>query len=115
MIARNRILERLALDEAHRVERPAVAVLPQAVDGDDAGMFQAASDFRLAHEAAAAVRVVGVLVLNFLQRDLAVQLLIERDEDLADAAFAMWPQDVVAHARLAWLFRRGGGHATRSV
>ena len=49
------VLEAVAFDEAHGVEGPAVGVLAQAVDGNDAGMLQAAGDLGLQEEAGTAV------------------------------------------------------------
>ena len=87
------LLERVAADEPHGVIGPAVAVGPQAVDGDDAGMLQPAGDLGLQQEAGAAGRVVGVGVEDLLQRHLAMQLRVQRDEDGTQAAPRMGPQD----------------------
>ncbi len=92
------LLEAVALDEPHGVIRPAVAVGPQAVDRDDPRMFQAAGDLGLEQEAGAAGRVVGVLLQDLLDRHLAVQLLVERDEDGAQAAPGVRAQDAEALA-----------------
>jgi hypothetical protein len=80
------VLEALAPDEAHRVERPAVGIVAQAVDGHDAGVFEVAGDQRLAQEAAAELGVVGVPRLDLLQGDLAVELGVHRDMHLAEPA-----------------------------
>ena len=89
----NGLLERIALDEAHRVVRTADGIGAQAVDGDDAGVLQPAGDLGLGDEPLAADRVVGVLLQDLFQRHLAVQLAVERDEDGAEAAPGMGPQD----------------------
>ena len=89
----DRLLEAVAPDEPHRVVRPAAVVSPQAVDRDDAGVLQPAGDLSLEHEAPAAVRVVGVAGEDLLERDLAVELGVEGDEDGAQAAGGMGPQD----------------------
>ena len=87
------LLERVAADEPHGVVGPAVAVGAQAVDRHDAGVLESAGDLGLQQEALAANRVVGVTVEDLLERDLAVQLVIERHEDGAQAAPGMGPQD----------------------
>ncbi len=96
-----RVLQAVAADEPHRVERPAVGVRAQAVDRHDAGMLQAAGDLRLQQEARPAVGVVGVPLQDLLERHLAVQLLVVGDEDLAQAAWACgrrmrkrWPAEL---------------------
>ena len=89
----DRLLEVVPLDEPHRVVGPAAVVGPQSVDGDDAGVLQAAGDLRLHQEPLAADRVVGVLVEDLLERHLAVQFAVERHEDGAQAASGMRPED----------------------
>ena len=42
-----RLREAVAPDEPHRIERAAVGVVSQAVDGDDAGMLEPAGDLGL--------------------------------------------------------------------
>ena len=91
--ALDRLLEAVALDEPHRVVRPAVVVGAQAVDRDDPGMLQPAGDLGLEQEPTAAGRVVGVLGEDLLERDLAVELGVQGDEDGAQAAGGMGPQD----------------------
>ena len=86
-------LERIALDEAHCVIGMAVGIGAQAVDGYDSGVLQAAGDLGLGNESLATVRVVGVLRTDLLQRHLAVQLVIERHEDSAQAAPGMGPEN----------------------
>ncbi len=89
----DRFLEAAAADEPHRVVRPAVVVGPEAVDRDNARMLQAAGDLGLEHEPRAAGRVVGVLVEDLLQRDLAVQLAVERHEHGAEAPACVRAED----------------------
>ena len=75
------------------------------------GMLQPAGDLRFQHEARPALRVIGMPVLDFLQRHLAVQLLIERHGDLAQPALGVRPQDAETQAaggRLAHRRRRVG-------
>ena len=80
------VLEAVAPDEPHGVVRPAVVVGAQAVDRDDPGVLQPAGDLGLDEEPGPAGRVVGVAVVDLLEGDLAVQLLVEGDEDVAQAA-----------------------------
>ena len=87
------LLEVVAPDEPHGVIGPAVGVVAQAVDGDDPGVLQAAGDLGLDQEPGAAVGVVGVVVEDLLEGDLAVQLGVEGDEDLAQAALGVGPED----------------------
>ena len=87
------LLEAVAADEPHGVERPAVGVVAQAVDRDDPRVLQPAGDLGLQQEPRAAVGVVGVAVLDLLERDLAVQLLVVGHEDLAQAAAGVGPED----------------------
>jgi hypothetical protein len=89
----DRLPEAIALDEAHGVIRPAVGVVAQAVDRHDARVLQPAGDLGLQQEAGAAGRVVGLLVADLLEGDLAVQFLVEGHEDGAQAAPGVRPQD----------------------
>src|SRR5438876_377107 len=66
MEPRDRLLEAGPAHEPHRIERPAVVVDPQAVDGDDPGMLEPAGDLRLQQEPRTAVGVIGALGLDLL-------------------------------------------------
>ena len=83
----------VAPDEPHGVVGPAVAVVAQAIDGDDPGVFEAAGDLGLDQEAGPADRVVGVVVEDLLEGDLAVQLAVERHEDGTQAPLGVRPED----------------------
>ena len=87
------LLERFAADEPHGVVGAAVGVGAQAVDGDDAGVLQAAGDLGLDEEPPAAGRVVGVLLEDLLERDLAVQFAVEGHEDGAEPAAGVRAED----------------------
>ena len=87
------LLEAVAADEPHGVVRPAVAVGAQPVDRDDARVLQPAGDLGLEQEPLAAGRVVGVRLEDLLERHLAVQLAVQGDEDRAQAAPGVGPQD----------------------
>ena len=73
--------EAVAPDKPHRVKRPAVRIAAQAVDRHDSRVLEAAGDLGLDQKAPAARGVVGMPVEDLLERDLAVQLGVERDED----------------------------------
>ena len=75
--------EGLALDEPHRVVRPPVGVSPQAIDRHDARMLQPPGQPGLEQEPRLAERVVRVVSPQLLERDLAIELGIDRQEDLA--------------------------------
>ena len=88
----NGLLEAVPPDEPHGVVRTAIRVSAQAVDRDDPRVLQPAGNLRLQHEASAAGRVVGVPVKDLLERDLAIQLLVERHENGAQASLGMRSQ-----------------------
>ena len=56
-------------------------------------MLEPAGDLGLDEEAGAAVRVVGVSGEDLLEGDLAIELGVEGDEDGAQAAGGMGPED----------------------
>ena len=87
------LLEGVPPDEPHGVERPAVGVGAQAVDRDDPRVLQPAGDLRLGQEPGAAAGFVGVVVEDLLERHLAVQLLVQRHEDSAQAAAGVGAED----------------------
>src|SRR5206468_1077553 len=89
MEAGDRVLEALAavgLDEPHGVGDLVVGLPLHAVDRDDAGMLQPASGLGFEDELGPTSRVAAVAVLDPLQRDRPAQLLVNGDEDLAQAA-----------------------------
>ena len=91
----DRSFEVFALDEPHRIERPAPVVSTQAVDRNDTRVLQPPGDLHLQQEPLAKFRVVGEPVLKLLQGHLPVQLQIERDADPPDPAIGM----VAQHAK----------------
>ena len=64
----------------------AVVALAEVVNRHDAGVLETASDFRLLEKSGAAVGIVGVAVVEFFQRDFAVELVVAGDGDFAQAA-----------------------------
>ncbi len=109
---RDRHLERIALDEPHGVVGPALGIHAQAVDGNDAGVFQPAGDLGLGDEPLAADGVVGVLLQYLLHRHLAMQLVIQRHEHGAQTAPRVRPEDAEP---LAVGGRRAHSHAGCAV
>ena len=89
----DRFLEAVAADEPHGVIRAAVAVSAQSVDRDDTGVLEAAGDLGLDEEAVSAGGVVGAVVEDLLEGDLAVELGVEGNEDRAQAASGVRPED----------------------
>ena len=79
------------MHKSHRVIRTAVAVPAHAVNRHNAGMLQAPGDLSLAHESAAAARIVGVPGADLLERHFAMQFLVQRDKHLAESAMSVWP------------------------
>jgi hypothetical protein len=106
------VLEAFPLDQAHRIEGPAVGVMPQSVDRHDAGMLQPARDLGFDQETRSAVLVVRMALLDFLERHLAIQLVIVRDRNQAQAPLGVQPKD--AKARPGWIgVRSDGGRGGR--
>ena len=85
----DRLLEGLALDEGHGVERP-VVILPQAVDRHDAGVLEPGGDGGLAEEPPPR-RVVELVGPDPLQGHRAVQLLLVGGEHFPQAATGVVP------------------------
>src|SRR5262249_36342822 len=95
MILLDGLLQVLPTDEAHRVEGSAIGVAAKTVDGNDPRMLQAASDLRFHDEARTTLRQIGMTLLDFFQRDLAVQLFIHGHGYSAQSAFRMRAKDAV--------------------
>ena len=93
VIPLDRLPQAVSLDEPHRVVRSTIVVGAQAVDRHDARVFKPASDLGLDEEPLAAGRVIGVMVEDLLQRHLAVQLGVQRQEDGPQAPLGVRPQD----------------------
>ena len=79
-------LQRCPADQPHGVEVTPIVAAPQSVDRHHAGVFQPASDFRLHKEAFVKVSMLDPALEDLLQRDVAVELLVTGDEDLAQSA-----------------------------
>ena len=111
----DRLPERVPLDEPHGVVGPAAFVSPQAVDRDDAGVFQPAGDLGLEQEPTSAVRVVRVRVEDLLQRHLAVELGVEGDKDRPQTAPGVGPQHAEPQAIIGGGADGIAGRAVRVV
>ena len=94
----DRVFETVAVDEPHRVERPAVGICSQAVDRHDARMLELPGHFRFENESRAAARVVGVSRLNLLEGHLAMEFLVFGDEHFAEAALGMFANHAKSQA-----------------
>ena len=79
VIILNRNVQIHAMDKPHGIIRPPIGKLPEAVHRHHARVLQSACDFRLAYEPSAILAVIGMRRENFLERDFAVQLFVERD------------------------------------
>ncbi len=89
----DRAAEGLALDQPHRVVRPPVGISAQAVDRHDPRMLQPPGEPGLEQEPRLAGRVVRVVRPQLLHRDLAIELRVDRQEDLAQPPARMGPHD----------------------
>ena len=88
------VAQRLASDALHHVKEPAVGEPPGVVDRDDARVFEPGEDARLAAEPAFEARA-GERVRN-LDRHLALELIVDGEEDRSHAAATDFFDDRVA-------------------
>src|SRR5262249_47594614 len=91
--ALDRLLERLPFDESHRIIRAAIGMTAQAIDRHDPRVLQPPGDLRFQQEPRLADRVMGVVAPQLLQRDLAVQLGVQGQEDLAQPPARVGPDN----------------------
>jgi hypothetical protein len=104
--------EAVALDEPHRVIGTAAGIGAQPVNRDNSGVLQPAGDLGFHEEPLPAGRVVGVLVEDLLESDLAVQFLIQRHEHRPEPAAGVRPEDAEPQAVAG---RRADGVGGREV
>jgi hypothetical protein len=78
MKPRDSFLQALTPHETHRIKRPAIRVMSQPIHRHDAGMFQAACDLGLKQKPLSRFWLAGIELLYFFERDLAMQLFVER-------------------------------------
>ncbi len=90
--------ERAPLDELHR-EVPVGADLPEVVDLDDPRVVQPRGGPRLLEEALDVEVVLGELLGEELQRDVALERDVPRPEDASHPAPSQLLQDLVAPER----------------
>ena len=97
----DRLAEGAAADEPHGVERLVVlGPAGQLVDGDDVGVFELPGDLGLLEEPPPHLGVVGLLGLDLLEGDLAVEVGVAGDPDLAQAPLGVQAGERVARPRL---------------
>jgi hypothetical protein len=83
----DRLGEGAALDEPHRIEWFAALACPdELMDRDDVGMLKLAGDLGLFQEAGPDDRIIRLLGPQFLEGDLATEVGVARQPDLAHAA-----------------------------
>ena len=70
------IFEAVPFDEPHRIKRPPVGVLAEAIHRNYPRMFQTTSDFGLEHEPRATIFVFCEPFLNLFQCHFAIQFSI---------------------------------------
>ncbi len=93
VVALDRFGQAVAADETHGIERSAVAVRTEPVDGDDPGVFEAAGDLGFQDETRAVALVVCMPLLDRFERDIAIQLFIAGQEHFAEPAAGVGPED----------------------
>jgi len=104
--------QRAPFDEAHGVERLLVLGPPgQLIDRNDAGVLQLAGDPSLLQEAGRGVGVVGTFGAELLESNLAAQVPVAGQPDLANAALGMQPGQRVALTAARLVSNRGGLHS----
>ena len=79
----DRLAERPAVDEFHRVERMVVLLAAgELIDRHDVGVLELAGDLRLLEEASPVLVVAGLIREDLLERDHAVEVAVAGDPDL---------------------------------
>src|SRR5579864_3539675 len=113
MVRLDRLLEAIAFDEPHGVERPAIIICAEAVDRHDPGVLQTAVDLGLQNEAATEVGLGDLVGPDLLESDLAAELVVAGDVDPAEPALAVEAKDAEPRAGAAG--RRGVGRRRPGV
>ena len=93
VVGLDHLVKRFAVDEPRRIERALVAISSECVDRHNAGMFETTRDLGLADEPGPAALMLRKLGPDRLERNHAIQLLISRDEDLAQSPLGVWLDD----------------------
>jgi hypothetical protein len=99
--------ERAALYELHGEVRPTVGLHAHPIHGNDAGVLQLAADLGLLHEPLQHLGVLGVLLAQHLEGDVAREIAVPALQHDADAAARDLAEDLVALV----IGRILGGHA----
>jgi hypothetical protein len=89
---RDGLCQAIAADEAHRIIGPAIGILAKGIDRDDARVFQASRHNCFKHEPGLSLELTRVPAVHLLEGDLAMEISIESDEDLAKATLRVWAQ-----------------------
>ncbi len=97
----DRLFEGLPFDEPHRIVGTSVCMVTQTIDWHDPRVLQPARDLGLQQEPRLADRMVRMLGSQRFQSDLAIEFGIDREEDLAQTALGMGPDDAEALDRRA--------------
>ena len=90
----DRLRQRFAFDQFHRVERPA-AVTVDFVDRHDVWMLELPGDLGLFDQPPHRLGR-GRAGLHFLERDLASEIVVPRQPDFAESSFADFAEPGVA-------------------
>src|SRR4051794_29967421 len=77
------------MDEPHGVIRPAVCAAAQAIDRNDPWVLQAAGDLRLEEKTCPLIIPLGVLGLNLLEGNHALEFPVAGHPDLANTPLGM--------------------------
>ncbi len=94
----DRVPEAVSFDEPHGVIGTPLTINAQTIDRYDTGVFQPAGNLGFEQKACPALWLVGMLDANLLVRNLAVQLDVLGDEDLAQPASIVKPQNPKSRA-----------------
>ncbi len=109
-------VERLAVDEFHRVEKP-LAVVAEVINAGDVAVPQRRGGAGLAHESLPGVRMVEQRRVDDLERDLATQVHVERLVRDSHRAAAQFPRRAVGAPQHFVVLEAAGrfGHVGRIV
>src|SRR5262245_12311107 len=99
MKPRDRVLETLPTHEPHRVERPSIRMMAQAVHRYDSRMLQTAGDLHFEQKARERLSFTGVSVLDRFESPLAVQLFVKRHGNDTQATLSMGPENAEPPSR----------------
>ncbi len=99
MVPEDRSLEAFPLDEPHGVFRPTVVELAQAINGDNARVFEPAGDLRLSDESLSTIRVMRGVTLDSFECDIAVKFFVSGEIDGSQPPLGVKPENPKSLAR----------------